>query len=115
MGIGMDVRGVGRRALLVAASAATVGVIYGYDQSNIAGALLSITNDFHLSTQDQELVATTVVIGQILGALGGGALANRIGRKAAMIAVAVGFGVFSLLSGLAFSVPVLLAARLLLG
>nr|WP_222131865.1 sugar porter family MFS transporter [Pseudonocardia sp. C8] len=108
-------RGASRLGVLVAASAATVGVIYGYDQSNIAGALLFMTDEFGLSTQQQEQVATVVVIGQILGAIGGGSLANRIGRKPAMIAVAVGFGLFSLLSALAWSVPMLLVSRLLLG
>ena len=115
MGFVTDLKGSSRLGLLVAASAATVGVIYGYDQSNIAGALLPLTTEFQLSTHDQELVTTAVVVGQIVGALGGGALANRIGRKASMLLVAFGFGVFSLLSGLAFSVPTLLAARLLLG
>jgi MFS transporter, SP family, galactose:H+ symporter len=115
MGFVEDLRGSSRLGLLVAASAATVGVIYGYDQSNIAGALLPLTTEFGLTTHDQELVATTVVVGQIVGALGGGALADRIGRKPAMLAVALGFGLFSLLSGLAFAIPVLLAARFLLG
>src|SRR5262245_35354042 len=115
MGFVADLKSSSRLGLLVAASAATVGVIYGYDQSNIAGALLGLTTEFHLGTHDQELVTTAVVIGQIVGALGGGALANRIGRKPSMLLVALGFGVFSLLSGLAFSVPTLLAARLLLG
>jgi sugar porter (SP) family MFS transporter len=115
MGFVADLKSSSRLGLLVAGSAATVGVIYGYDQSNIAGALLGLTAEFQLSTHDQELVTTAVVVGQIVGALGGGALANRIGRKPSMVLVAFGFGVFSLLSGLAFSVPTLLAARLLLG
>ncbi len=115
MGFLQELRGASRLGTLVAGSAATVGVIYGYDQSNIAGALLFMTDDFGLSTQQQEQVATVVVIGQILGALGGGALANRIGRKPAMIGVATTFGVFSLLSALSVSVPMLLASRLLLG
>jgi sugar porter (SP) family MFS transporter len=115
MGFVADLRSSSRLGLLVAASAATVGVIYGYDQSNIAGALLSMTSEFNLSTHDQELITTVTVVGQILGALGGGALANRIGRKPSMLLVAAGFGVFSLLSGLAWSIPTLLVARFLLG
>lgn len=115
MGFVREQRGSSRLGLLVAASAVTVGVIYGYDQSNIAGALLFLTDEFGLSTRQQELVTTVVVVGQILGALGGGALANRIGRKPAMLAVAVTFGLFSLLSALSFSVPMLLIARVLLG
>jgi MFS transporter, SP family, galactose:H+ symporter len=115
MGFVAELRGSSRLGLLVAASAATVGVIYGYDQSNIAGALLFMTDEFGLTTHQQELVTTAVVIGQILGALGGGALANRVGRKPAAIAVAATFGLFSLFSALAVSVPMLLASRVLLG
>lgn len=102
-------------ALAVAASAATVGVIYGYDSSNIAGALLYLTPEFGLDVDAQGLVTTAVVIGEIGGALVGGALANRLGRKRVMVAIAATFALFSLLSGLAWDVPSLIVARLLLG
>ena len=65
-----------------------MGIICGYDLSNIAGALLFITNDFKLTVRKQELLTTIVVIGQICGALSGGFLANAIGRKRSMMLVA---------------------------
>ena len=110
-----DLRATPRLGILVAVAAATVGIIYGYDSSNIAGALLFITDEFGLSTGEQQLVTTAVVIGEVLGAVGGGALANRIGRKRSMVLVAATFAAFSLLSALAFSVPTLIGARFLLG
>ena len=73
-----DLRATPRLGILVAVAAATVGIIYGYDSSNIAGALLFITDEFGLSTGQQQLVTTAVVLGEVLGAVGGGALANRI-------------------------------------
>ena len=115
MGLLHDLRSTSRLGLLVAVAAATVGVIYGYDSSNIAGALLFMTEDFGLSTAQQQLVTTAVVVGEVLGALCGGALANRIGRKKSMLAVAATFAGFSLLSALAWSVPSLIVARFLLG
>ena len=115
MGILQDLRGSSRLGLLVAVSAATVGIIYGYDSSNIGGALLFITKEFNLSVGQQQLVTTAVVVGEVLGALFGGALANRIGRKRSMVLVAGTFALFSLLSALAWSVPSLIVARLLLG
>ena len=115
MGLLHDLRNTSRLGLLVAVAAATVGVIYGYDSSNIAGALLFMTEDFGLSTGQQQLVTTAVVVGEVLGALFGGALANRIGRKNSMLAVAATFAGFSLLSALAWSVPSLMVARFLLG
>jgi MFS family permease len=73
----------------IAIAAATIGIIYGYDLGAIAGALLFITKDFDLSTKQTESVATIVVVGSIVGALTGGRLANAIGRKPAMVIVAV--------------------------
>ena len=115
MGLLHDLRNTSRLGLLVAVAAATGGVIYGYDSSNIAGALLFMTEDFGLSTTQQQLVTTAVVVGEVLGAVFGGALANRIGRKKSMLAVAATFAGFSLLSALAWSVPSLMVARFLLG
>lgn len=104
-----------RLALLIGVAAATVGVIYGYDSSNIGGAMLYLARDFSLSVDQQQWVTTTVVAGEILGALGGGVLANRWGRKPTMVAVAVTFALFSLLSGIAPTLGFLIAARFLLG
>lgn len=104
-----------RLGLLVAVTAASVGIIYGYDLSNIAGALLFITEEFGLTTRQQELVTTAVVIGEIVGAIGGGVLANAIGRKKSMVLVGATYAAFALLSALSVSVPMLLVSRLLLG
>ena len=104
-----------RRRLLIAVAAATLGIVCGYDLSNIAGALLFITNDFNLTVRKQELLTTMVVIGEICGALSGGVLANAIGRKRSMMLVAAGYAVFSLLAAAAVSMPWLMAARMLLG
>ncbi|MGH3561965.1 MAG: MFS transporter, partial [Mycobacterium sp.] len=101
--------------LVVGAAAASVGVIYGYDLSNIASALLFMTTDFDLSAAEQEMVATAAVIGAIAGAVVGGWLANTIGRKKSMVAVAAAYAVFAVVGALSVSVPMLLVARLLLG
>ncbi|CAJ1502290.1 sugar porter family MFS transporter [[Mycobacterium] kokjensenii] len=102
-------------ALLVGLAAASVGIIYGYDLSNIAGALLFIEREFGLSEAQQEMVATATVIGEIAGAAAGGWLANTIGRKRSMVAVSIGYAAFALLGAAAVSVPMLTVARLLLG
>jgi MFS transporter, SP family, galactose:H+ symporter len=104
-----------RRGWLIGVTAASLGVVYGYDLSNIAGALLFITDEFGLTTRQQELVTTAVVLGEIAGALGAGLLANLIGRRWSLVLVAAGYAVFALLGAMSESVPVLLVARLLLG
>lgn len=103
------------RGLLVGLTAASVGVIYGYDLSIIAGAQLFVTEDFGLTTRQQELLTTMVVIGQIAGALGAGVLANAIGRKRSMVGILVAYAMFALLGALSPALPMLLAARFLLG
>lgn len=55
------------------------------------------------------------VVGQIVGALGAGALANAIGRKKSMVLITIGYAVFALLGAVSISMPMLLVARLLLG
>jgi SP family galactose:H+ symporter-like MFS transporter len=56
-----------------------------------------------------------VVIGQIVGALAAGVLANAIGRKKSMVLILCGYAVFALFGAFSISMPMLLAARLLLG
>ncbi|BBY22479.1 sugar porter family MFS transporter [Mycobacterium stomatepiae] len=94
---------------------ASVGLIYGYDLSIIAGAQLFITEDFALSTSQQELLTTMAVIGQIAGALGAGVLANAIGRKRSIMLILGAYAAFALLGAFSASLPMLLTARLLLG
>lgn len=101
--------------MLVGLTAASVGVIYGYDLSGIAGALLFVTDQFGLTTRQQELLTTMVVIGQIAGAFSASVLANAIGRKKSMPLIAVSYAMFALLGALSVSMPMLLVARLLLG
>jgi len=115
LGLIADLKQSSRLGIWVAVAAATVGIIYGYDSSNIAGALLFMTKDLGLSVDQQQLITTAVVVGEVAGALFGGALANRIGRKRSMVLVAGTFAAFSLLSALSWNVPSLMAARFLLG
>ncbi len=101
--------------MLVGLTAASIGVIYGYDLSIIAGAQLFVTDDFGLTTRQQELLTTMVVIGQIAGAFGAGVLANAIGRKKSVVLILVAYAMFALLGALSVSLPMLLTARFLLG
>jgi len=104
-----------RRGLLVGLTAASVGVIYGYDLAIIAAAQLFVSEDFGLTTLQRELLTTTVVIGQIVGVLGAGILANGIGRKRSVVLVLVAYAMFAALGAMSVSLPMLLTARFLLG
>jgi sugar porter (SP) family MFS transporter len=104
-----------RLALQVALSAAAIGVIYGYDTGVVAGALLFIPDEMHLSTAETSSIATTLALGMIVGALAGGRLADRFGRRLTMVGVAVGYVVFALLSAVAQGIVFLDVARFLVG
>jgi MFS transporter, SP family, galactose:H+ symporter len=104
-----------RLALKVALSAAAIGVIYGYDTGVVAGALLFIPEEMHLSTAQTSSIATTLAFGMIIGALAGGRLADTIGRRATMVGVAFGYVVFALLSAVAQGIVFLDIARFLVG
>ena len=106
-----------RSAWVVALSAATLGVIYGYDSSNVAGAQLYFQDYFGLRSDDGavETIVTATVYGELLGVLAGGFIINRLGRKPTIVMVACGYVVFCLASALAVSPVMLGVARLLLG
>jgi sugar porter (SP) family MFS transporter len=99
----------------VALSAAAIGVIYGYDTGVVAGALLFIPKQLHLSTSETSSIATTLAVGMILGALLGGRVADVAGRRRTMIAVGIGYVVFAILSAVAQGIVFLDIARFLVG
>lgn len=99
----------------VALSAAAIGVIYGYDTGVVAGALLFIPKQMHLSTAETSSIATTLAVGMIVGALAGGRLADVAGRRRTMIAVGIGYVVFAVLSAVAQGIVFLDIARFLVG
>jgi sugar porter (SP) family MFS transporter len=91
------------------------GVLYGYDMGIIAAALIFVRDSFRLSTRMEEVVVSIVLVGAMLGAIVGGSIADRIGRRATLV---WGGGIFilgSLLALLAPDVATLIVARAMLG
>lgn len=101
--------------LFVSLVAALGGFLFGYHTSVISGALLFISQDFHLSVFEQELVVSTLLIGALLGALGGGILTDSLGRKKTLFLTVFLFavGTFCLADGRDFDL--LLVGRFLTG
>ena len=91
------------------------GILYGYDMGIIAAALIFVRSTFNLSTQMQEIVVSVVLVGAMLGAIYGGAVADRIGRRNTLLWGSVIFIVGSILAPLSPNVGTLIVARLLLG
>jgi len=104
-----------RLNILIAGTAAIIGVIYGYDLGSIASAILFLKPDLGLSTFMVSVVTATVVLGQLFGAFNAGRITNWIGRKRTMVGIALGYAVFAALQGLAPNEWFLIVARFLLG
>jgi sugar porter (SP) family MFS transporter len=91
------------------------GILYGYDMGIIAAALIFVRQSFTLSTQMQEIVVSIVLVGAMSGALVGGSIADRIGRRATLLWGGWIFLVGSLLAPLSPNVATLIVARAMLG
>ena len=101
--------------LRISSIAALGGVLYGYDMGIIAAAAIFVKRTFGLSTLFEEWVVSIVLIGAMTGAIVGGAVADRIGRRATLVWAAGIFIVGSLLAPLAMNVVVLILARAIIG
>lgn len=89
--------------------------IDGYDVQVIGVAISGIRDSLHLQPATMGVILTAGQIGVMLGALCLGPLADRIGRKRMMIATALIFGIFSLLTAFATTIGQLVVLRVLAG
>lgn len=101
--------------ILAAAVAAICGGLYGYDTGIISGALLLIADDFHLSSTMQEMVASAILAGAIIGALGAGSLSEKFGRRTTVLLVSAVFVAGATACAYAPNVWFLIVARVFLG
>jgi len=95
--------------------AAVCGALYGYDTGIIAGALLSMTDEFGLDHRSQELIASSILAGAVVGALAMSWLSERIGRKRSVMAVTAPFTLGAVACAMAPTIELLIAARVFLG
>ena len=97
------------------AFAAIGGFLFGYDTGVISGAMILIKEEFGLSSFWQELIVSVTIGAAILGALLGGFLNHRLGRKPLLGASAMVFTVGAVVMGVAHSREILLIGRLTVG
>jgi sugar porter (SP) family MFS transporter len=95
--------------------AALGGVLYGYDMGIIAAAIIFVKKSFDLSTSMEELVVSVVLVGAMIGAVVGGPVADRIGRRATLIWAGIIFIAGSFLAPLSPNALVLIVARAIIG
>lgn len=108
--------GTGRFLARLTVIATLGGLLFGYDTGVISGALLYMKDDLNLSAFGEATVVSSLLFpGAAFGALFGGRVADRIGRKRTLLVCAALFLVGAIGCALAPNVQIMVAARIVLG
>ncbi|GAM23205.1 hypothetical protein SAMD00019534_063800, partial [Acytostelium subglobosum LB1] len=91
------------------------GLIFGYNTGIIALALNPISNDFDLDTVPQSLIVVSILLGALIGSVGGGVIANKIGRRYVVLFTALSCVGGAIGSAAVNSVVAVCLLRVLLG
>ncbi|HEV7750520.1 MAG TPA: sugar porter family MFS transporter [Baekduia sp.] len=108
-------RSAGRTLVRWALAAALGGFVFGYELAVISGALLFVRREFALNAFQQGALVSVLPLGAMAGGLLAGRVADALGRRRALILIAVAFVAATLVATVAPSYGVLLAARALTG
>jgi sugar porter (SP) family MFS transporter len=101
--------------IVVALVSAISGLLYGYDTGIISGALLQIGEDFDIGHVWEQVIAASILVGAVIGALTCSRLAERRGRRGTLLLVGVIFVVGALAASLSPEPFTLSISRLVLG
>jgi sugar porter (SP) family MFS transporter len=91
------------------------GLLFGYDQGVISGALPLLQADLDLSTLESEIVTSWVTLGALFGALVAGGTADRIGRRWTAVAAGILFAVGAVIEAAAPGASMLTVGRVVTG
>src|SRR4051794_35133757 len=92
------------------------GLLFGYDTGVISGALLYMKDDLNLTTFSEAVVVSSLLFpGAAFGALLGGKLADKLGRKGSLLVCAGLFFVGALICATAPNVAIMTIGRIILG
>lgn len=91
------------------------GLLFGYDQGVISGALPLLQDDLDLTTLESEIVTSWVTLGALVGALAAGGTADRIGRRRAAVIAGVLFAAGALVEAVAPGAAMLTFGRVVTG
>lgn len=91
------------------------GVMFGYDNSVIAGAIGSMITKFSLDPVTTGWVVSCITVGAIIGSLFAGILADQIGRKKVLLLATLCFSIGSIGQGAVNDVSTLVFLRIVAG
>jgi sugar porter (SP) family MFS transporter len=101
--------------IVVALVSAISGLLYGYDTGIISGALLQIGEDFRIGHVWEQVIAASILVGAVIGALTCSWLAERRGRHGTLLLIGIVFVVGAIAASLSPDPITLSLSRLVLG
>ena len=101
--------------VVVALVSAISGLLYGYDTGIISGALLQIGEDFDIGHGWEQVIAASILVGAVVGALTCSKLAERRGRHGTLLLIGIIFVVGAVAASLSPDPILLSLSRLVLG
>jgi AAHS family 4-hydroxybenzoate transporter-like MFS transporter len=111
----IDAQPLSRYQLLIAAMCAAVVFMDGFDAQAMGFVAPALTAQLHITRAALGPVISIGLVGMMAGALVGGPLADRFGRKPILVGCSFAFGAFTLLTSTATSLESLTIFRLLTG
>lgn len=100
---------------VIAVVATLGGLLFGYDTGVIAGALLFMKHDLHLTPATTGMITSFLILGSAFGAISAGRMADRLGRRKIILIMAVVFLTGSLGCAMAPNVELMITFRFILG
>lgn len=92
------------------------GLLFGYDTGVISGALLYMNDSLNMTAVEEATVVSALLFpGAAVGALTGGRMADKLGRRGSLLVCALLFLFGAIGCAIAPNVPFMIAARILLG
>ncbi len=101
--------------MVVAAVTFLAGLLFGYDQGVIAGALKGIGRSFDVGDGAKQIITSWVTLGAMIAALAAGMAADRFGRRPVLLAAGLLFIVGAVIQALTPGVEILVLGRLVTG
>ncbi len=101
--------------IMAAVVSAVSALLYGYDTGIISGALLQLHKEWHLQAGWEQIIASSILLGAIIGALSCSRLSDQVGRKRTLLIVSSIFVAGALAASLSPDKVTLSLSRVILG
>ena len=101
--------------LMIALVTFFAGLLFGYDQGVIAGALKGVEDSFRVGSFAQEIITSWVTLGALVAALVAGTAADRFGRRPVLLTAGLLFISGAIIQAITPGVEILVVGRLVTG